>query len=208
MGLANEVQVGRFSHLLERLLSMKGELATQQLAPELLPVLCLENDRPEWAALANERLCYGGGAQGAVAGEFAAVQLVNPPTGDTLMVLDRMIISPFSADSLSFGAINTLFSGGGVSLGNTAFRDGRLTQGVDTTRGIVASQTSVGFPMTGVMSINPVAANLLPIDMPFPYVMQPGRGIGVAVAAVNVALIVAFFWRERKLEASEASIGS
>lgn len=205
MALMNEIQVGRYKQLLEQLLAMKGEIATQQLSPELLPVLVLGNDRPEWAALAGERLCVGGAQAAAVAAENVTIQLMNIPTSSVIITLEGIQVSPHQTGLHLYGNWDTLASGGAAASASYGNRDGRFARGAQATQGVVYTYHQVGSPITDVLGrLSWGSANALaPLWLPMPYVLTPGRGFAITCNTVNVALTCTFLWRERKLEPSE-----
>lgn len=201
MSLMNEVQIGRYKQLLEQLLSMKGEIAVQQLSPELLPVLVLGDDRPEWSALSGERLAFGGIAQAGVAAERSTIQLMNLPTSTSIVTLERLWVRVATAGEVFMGHLDTLVSGSGAAAGAYGFRDGRFPRGSQASAAQVFSFHDAANPITanlwrGVIGTTSTAINL-------PVVLTPGRGFAVCCTTVNVAMYVSFMWRERKFETSE-----
>lgn len=208
MAMQNEVQVGRYQHLLERLLSMKGEIAQQQLAPEILPILVLESERPEWKALANERLCVGGAFAAATVGQFSVVQLWNPAPARTLVVVDSLIVNPQQAGFILLSHWDTGASGGSAVAGSRGFRDGRLPRGGASTAALTFGYTNAARPGTSIASLYFSAAPFNSQVIPLSFVLTPGRGLAVESVVVNNAISAYFNWRERKIEDSEASVGT
>ena len=51
-----EAYIHRYNELVKKLLGAKGGEPMHELAAELLPVLILESDRPEWAIYKGELL--------------------------------------------------------------------------------------------------------------------------------------------------------
>lgn len=202
----NEVQIGRYQHLLERLLALKGEISAQQLSPELIPVLNLGNDRPEWAALGNEHLAWGRGAQAAVAGERSAVLLWNRTTSGALGIIRDVFIYPASAMNVQIGW-GPEVAGGGYSQAASGFRDARIGQGATAAALLCYNYRQVGSPITSVLwqssLFNSTTTHIPNLDI----VLPPGTALYVAGAADNTSITVCFVWRERKLEPQEDTLG-
>lgn len=89
MAVFNEIDEGGLNAILTTRLGMPGGSPAPSLAPEIMPQLVLENDRPEWGWAKGEMRCSGyfdvaaGGA-----GVFGYVQFYNPPTSNSIVTID------------------------------------------------------------------------------------------------------------------------
>ena len=204
MALFNEIQVGRYSALLQRLFAIKGAAPSPQLSSEIMPTFPLEVDRPEWKYLANERLCWGVGAQAAVAGERSHVQLVNPTQSSALMVIERLLIAPTGGTTVRIGHMDSPMSGGGVAQAASGFRDSRLARGSQVSSGQVWTGSDAAVLVTSQLHNVGFTGTPNPgFVMEHSIVLTPGTGLGLACFTVNIPLSVNFAWRERKLEPDE-----
>lgn len=206
--MMGEVQVGRYKALLENLLAMKGDIAVQQLGPELLPVLNLGNDRAEWAALAGERLCWGFGQRAAVAGDNPHVGLFNLPSSTSIVTVEKVYCKPSTSPrTIRIGHRDTLFSGGGAAQVNHGNRDSRFSRGAQNSEAVIYTLTQVGVLIDAHLWCFDVRSNAEPLVLDVPVVLAPGSGLVVAVTEVNTTLTACFSWRERKVEPSEERLG-
>lgn len=94
MALANEILVGRFSGILHKLLSMKEGAPSPQLSPEIMPVIALEVDRPEYDFLAGVRRGSSAASyQSSAAGKFGQFSIRNPSGSGLLAVISNIAVS-------------------------------------------------------------------------------------------------------------------
>jgi len=196
----NDIQIGRLSGMLHKLLGITEGAPVPTLAPELIATIPLEVDRPEWAFLGGESLCYGGGAQGAVAGEMSHVQLLNRSPG-VLAVLERVDINMTANGTVYYGHEDAVFPGGSVQV-SSGFRDSRKARGTGVTACECWTQTDAGVLIDTVLGKHPVLGYGLLTLYPN-IILTPSKGFAVACTTVNVSLYVTFYWRERMLEKSE-----
>ncbi len=202
MALFNEIQVGRFSALLQKLCSIKGAAPSPQLAGEIIPTLPLEVDRPEWKYLAGERLCWGGGQVAAVAGEKGAIQIVNRWAG-TLAVVDRIQIGGTTAGTVYYvGRRGSIMPGGSTQLAS-GFRDFRNPDGSDQSTLQIWSNTSAASLIETIYIRCRLNAQTLPYCLEGPWVVTPGSSLIIQDSVVNQIVTANFFWRERKIELDE-----
>lgn len=199
MALFNEIQVGRFNAVLHKLFDMKEGAPSPQVASEIMPVITLESDRPEWAFLANERLCYGGSAQNAVAGELSHIQLLNRSSDALVVVKEIRVQSPGGATFLTIGNVDAVFPGASVQL-SSGFTDSRLSRTANRTAAQIWRQTNAASLLDNAL-YNFYSDGYHRLT--FPIVLTANRGIGVRTTSVNEILGVQFVWTERFIEDSE-----
>jgi len=204
--MVNEVQVGRFNGILHKLFSMKEGAPSPTLAPDIIPVLPLEVDRPEWAFLGGVRLGGGGTRVGPVAGQLPQLQLYNPAGSNTLVVVTKVIVS--SATAVAATEIRTGFGRAPLasSSGNLGPRDGRnapLVGVIPTTAQLrlttAVAVPSIFFPLAFII----LPANPFPLELEPNVILDPDSGYTVFSSLANSDLAVGFEWYERSLEASE-----
>lgn len=89
MAQYNEILTGALSQVLAKRLGMQTGTPAPTLAPEIMPVVSVEADRPEWKALANEGYFGAGGAVAAGgAGTFSRVLMINPASSGVIAVIE------------------------------------------------------------------------------------------------------------------------
>lgn len=198
----NEIQAARYSSALHKLLGIGEGAPVPTLAPELIATLALEVDRPEWKYLAGERLCAGGGADAAVAGENSHVAMVNPLQSQAIIVIERVIMVPSGATSLYTGqAVRP--SGAGTAQLGSGFLDQRWPLGSGVTTGQVWTKTQAGVAVVTTMDRRPAVAGNAERIIDYPIVLPPGGCHMVAAVTVNTTLTVNYIWRERNIEPTE-----
>lgn len=202
--MQNEIQVGRYSAMLHKLLQMKEGAPSPTLATDIFPTISLEVDRPEWKFLGGEMICSGWGAKAAAAGEYGNVVLENPTGSGALVVLERIGISiatagqveafPLYSSAVSaLAAVSTRFaadlrwanpSGSFFKTSVAMIRQGNLSP--------ISGGFAYFYPLANTTSL---------FDLGF--VLSPGTAVSIRAATVNIAMRVWFRWRERVLEQSE-----
>lgn len=111
MAQFNEIDEGGLNQLLVRRLGMKTGSPAPTIAPELMPNITLENDRPEWGYLKGEMWCAGNFTVPLVAGQFGYVQFNNPVSSRSICTI-RHIENVFPGDVfVSRAAYSTLAVG-------------------------------------------------------------------------------------------------
>jgi len=200
MGLFNEINVGRFNAVLHKMLSMKEGAPAPQLSGDIIPTLCLEGDRPEWAYLGGEHLCWGGSGQFAVAGEVSHIHLFNP-SPNTLVVVEAIMVTAPSADTfISFGPKDSLLAT--PTLVASGFRDARLGRANQLTAAKAYRDTSAATQLDAA-TFSFYLGQSRPLVFPCAYILTENTGVCVQDTTANNTISCTFLWRERRLEESE-----
>src|SRR2546427_1167001 len=87
-----EAYIHRYNELVKKLLGAKGGEPMTELASELLPVIILEQERPEFAIYKSELLWFCAVAQGAVALNNSHIGVRNPPGSGLIVRLEAFAI--------------------------------------------------------------------------------------------------------------------
>ena len=96
----NEIQVGRYNRLLQKLMSMKGGAPAPQLGGDIDAGITLESDRPEWQFLAGEFRAMGTTFKAADAANLSTVGLFNGNSTGVIGILEGVIVtSPNAAQA-------------------------------------------------------------------------------------------------------------
>lgn len=202
MAIFNEILTGSLANILSKRLGMQTGSPSPSLAPEVMPVIALEVDRPEWSALGYEARCGGSISVAAAAGFFSGFRLINPTGSNTLAVVEM-----FQVQSAAVVTVETyqqqlpLLIG---TAGTSTPLDTRLPSGAVTKNSVCSlSGDNTGFvPAIAGKRVWRVPANSLdPISLPI--VLKPGTSIEFAGATVNTLVAGGIYWRERALVQGE-----
>jgi hypothetical protein len=200
--MVNEIQVGRVNAILTKLLSMKEGSPSPVLAPEVLPVVVLENDRPEYVFLGGGKLCAGGLEQAAVALERPFVQLFNPVGSGVLLVVHYAKFESTTTQQIQVGLSRTPATTNPA--GAAGPRDLRgVAIGSLGVVGQMRSQTSTLAQPAFYLIYDHVHVNFEPGFLPFPIILDPGSGLLISGTTNATNMRASFAWTERALESSE-----
>jgi len=203
VGVYNEIQVGRFNRLIQKLLSMKGRATMNIMSPELQAVLPLFHG-PEDRYLEGWNEFGHGGQVVAPGGAIAAKRLRNPVGSNALILVTKVSFGNVLADQ---PFINRFFTS--LDLNNNPFtgalydiRTGQAAASV----GIISTQTgAAGSPgatiWQGVIPANGYIEAFNEEDQFFP--ILPGDSLSIYSNAVTQSPFITMMWRERFLEDSE-----
>lgn len=200
----NEIQVGRYSDILHKLLGITEGSPTPTLAPDLIATVALESDRPEWAYLGNERLCWGQVTPLPVAGERSQVSIHNV-TANSIVVVERVWITTGANLTFFMGHLDTPPSGGGAALGNFGFRDSRWQRGNQVTAANVYSAVGAAITNDADFMLRRVPANQENY-FELPIVLTNGFGLGIMTFTTATSFSAGFLWRERVLTRNESKV--
>lgn len=195
----SKIEVGRYSELLRKLLSMKGvEQVSGELSPEISPVFILESERPEWEFLKNEKLMSSVFGLSAVAAQNSVYRLRNPAASGVVAVI--------SAFMLSVGVASEVLAERDDDNGNlgtvlpTVSRDTRLP--VLNASALIASQgNNVALSGEAWWTAQILADTSIPQLLTF--VLSEGQEIDLLTINVNVRIRGWVHWRERRLDVLE-----
>lgn len=207
MARFNEILVGRFNRGLQKLLSIKGEAVSPQLATEIIPVLPLPlGDEyrylDSWAQFARMIGIAAGGAA-----TQAALMLRNPVGSNVMAVVTKAIFNNGAAG----GDTAQLFHAGGnlADLANNLSVVGGAERFDARGPVVPASHLSWGVPngqFSGgilILSFNLVQGTSIELLNRHEVVLAPGDTIEIIDATANTACTLGLWWRERYLEESE-----
>lgn len=192
------INTARYSSILGRFLGMGGtEGPASELGAEISPVFVLENDRPEWLYLGNERMMGGLGGIGPGAGQ-STVRYRNPVGSGVIAVFTEI-----SYSSLAASICNLQIGGDLADLATPSApypTDARLLFTIAGGAVIVSVENaaSVGNGIDGAY----VAANTQYRFVVTPLILTPGSHFDVSCSA-PATIRVASRWRERELTTYE-----
>lgn len=199
MAVFNEIQVGRYNRLLQKLLSMKGGPPAPSLAGEIIAEIPLFHGVENRYLEGWERFGFFGSIAAAV-GVNSFGRLRNPPGSNVIAVLESLTGRNVTTQGLTFGAgPTTTVIAGEASAGSIEGR-GR------TSSAMLASISTnlVALPIR-TFRVQPAAAVSIEFILTEnqEFVLVPGTALEVATFNPNEGLTFGCTWRERFLEDSE-----
>lgn len=209
----NEIQTGRFGRILQGILAIRDKNPSGVIAPEIVPALVLENDRPEWAYLGNERLCASAFpfAAGGV-GFYGEVYLTNPTGSNCLAVLEEI-------EFLQTGTSAVQFELGQMSTPNASPSVGTFVCVTTDTRdasNIAGSALQTSCRVEGHYTATPSANRAIRYAMSrtntdakmarfqrIDQILTPGTQMILTCITANTEFLCSWKWRERAIEETE-----
>jgi len=201
----NEILVGRYNRMLQRLLSMKGGPPAPQLASEIQPQMDVEALPVELRFLLGWHLYQTTVQQLASAANASGVQVRNPLTSGAVAVITSLQIQVGSGE-----IIDITESFGGITPDLTNVFTGTR---VDSRAKLNSILVPSSFAPAADLGL-PIFAAVIPISQnPYEFInkeydaipMFPGHALRVVGSGLNVDLRVHFKWRERAIEEGEVS---
>lgn len=191
------INSSRYQEKVRAILGLSGENPIPTI-DELLQVLVIENDRPEWGFAGHETLAGFFVTQALVAGQFSFVALVNRPSSGMLIVVEA--IQSVTDANLFVTAAGDVAAGAPFLVGETASTSGSSRDSRTPTPNSVA-----GFRSTGSNVVTPWFGPIAAFHadnhrMQLPCILLPDSAIIVVGAVAAAAVSAGFQWRERPLE--------
>lgn len=212
--MSSPINVVRWQNKLRAMLGVRGENPVPSVA-ELVPVIVVEEDRPEWGYAGQERrFATANLSQGGFGGEFGYIVLINPVgTGIVATVECVCNTTSFQGAILKLGALDPVTEAEFVARATvTAGLDSREHDG--TTMPNSALVTSVG-TIAGALPRNPhyflgLGAANQPApssytDFGYRAILAPGSWLAIEGAVVATAISGWFRYRERAQERGKPS---
>lgn len=204
---------GRFGRLVQALFNLNQPLTLGQALPDVMPVIDIEQPRPEMEIFSGNDLAHGWGNATAVAA-FPSVALLNPENSGRVVIITG-ITAAFSIVNQT-AVLTTCDASSWIAVAGTtvsaerAFRDTRRTINPTTSfPAAVLAQRST----TLAGALQQFARHFIPpvetveISEACPIVLAPDRGLVVTSdAAISANLACQFTWRERSLGQQELSV--
>lgn len=204
-----QIETGRFSSLLRRMLGMAGQVEVSgELSPEISPVLLLEGPTAEWAYLKGLRLSAASAEIGASVGNIGGWRLRNPVDSGAIAVLEGTL---FTVDTSSIRVVLTLGQETVdlASIAETTVRDSRWgPSGVTGRNALILSTQALAAPPgqdRGLYNSRMIAAAEAGYEVPV--VLMPGDAVDGATVGTNIAIQLSLWWTERALPRLELATG-
>lgn len=197
--MANFDHIGEFGldQLLAKRLTTPGGSVSPTVAPELFPVITLENDRPEWGFIKGERLYQRRIFMTAVGAQYNTLQLFVPLASRTIAVVEE----------IKTGNTNAVEIGRGVADGGLAGWTGQIIRSRDM-RVSSGSQCELSSNTNALRPVITGFFDRLSLDQAStkqPYILggRSGDALFIASIVVNQSLDVTVTWRERGAQPGE-----
>jgi len=193
--LPGEAYIHRYNELVKKLTGAKGGEPMHELAAELLPVIILEQERPEFAIYKGELLWFQQITRGASVGNFSHIGVRNPASSGLIVTLEQFSINTAALVDVAVFAHAPVQPGATVAL--TIQRDFRAK---GTPGAVVISfvnATLVG-AQCGELEVPP---GMVPVSLPV--VLGENNEILFAPTGQNAPIQGWFIGRERPFETSE-----
>jgi hypothetical protein len=177
------------------------DIDVSSIAPELLPVIALQVDRPEWLLHLGELPLSLGILQALNAAQNSAAQIRNPPGSNTIVMVDEVEVSMTAAGEV-FASVQQISAADMTTLAGTNI--GRDTRS-GSSRGMaqVSSQNNVA--TTNIIRRIQNGSGLPWVWRNLGVILAPGSALQVSTGSVNESLSVSFVWRERRVRPEELS---
>lgn len=197
----NQLLASSFADFARRRFGEDIELSA--LAPEILPTLGLQFDRPDWGFLFSELLVSTSLVQPLNAAQVSACQLRNPAGSNVVAIVEAIDISVNSVNDIAIGHLLNQVDLATPGNGNVV-RDARWVQGgASTNQGIcVGSRANLGAANANLILQVSLTANT-PFTFRSPLVLAPNATLRVATIFNNTGLTASFHWRERRVRPDE-----
>jgi hypothetical protein len=204
MARFNEILVGRYNRLIQKLFGMKGDASLFQFSTEMMAVLPMfigaENRYLEqW-----DRFSFGIQQIG-VAAVVSTLKLRNPVGSNVIVVFEKITGTTAGADPNFTLQSGTDQSDGAtivplVAAQNLDSRSSRLSTLIASRSGVAAPPSQVAWASVAVNALAPY--EFIGTDIQ-ELTLNPGRSLQLVSTNANVTLNATFLWRERLLEESE-----
>lgn len=198
----NEILTGRFNRFMQKLLSMKGPAALNELGSVLNPSISVFSGVENRYLESWNRFSLATGPTGA-AGQQSGVRLRNPPGSNVLGVVEKILV--FASGTATTALVGLGPIGGNLTTVLTGQRlDARTIYGTGAI--VPSSDTTTGGPLSPQIGLAQMAPNVSYDLIQYEnqeIALLPGDALQVTCLQLAQQITVWYEWRERALEDSE-----
>jgi hypothetical protein len=198
----NEILVGRFARGIQKLFGIKGEAPVASLSGEMMLTHQLQNGAENRYLEGWERFGFMLNS-GALAASRSAVRLRNPPGSNIIGVVEKisfiLAASDFPTLTLDSGQADFSTFRQGIRFDPRHRANSLLNISSTTNAGVISSNQLFQGATNGTNVIDIIVSEGQELTL------LPNDALTVWCAAVNLAISVSFWWRERFLEEPERS---
>lgn len=207
----NEILTGELGEILADRLAMQGGQPAPTLAPEIIPTLPLEVDRPEWVYLGGGRLWGSAVLQVGAAGEQTIGAIENPAGSGIIAVFEQIMTNVNTTSRVRLSSTRTYTATGLDDTHLAIPRDTRQWLDLPTAASpdsalLIRSGDVVGGIMPGVTNYLHIFASPAGTESkpyPGPIVLVPGTALLWETDTNNIQVHMSLTWRERKAQKGE-----
>jgi len=207
MARFNEILVGRYNRMLQKLLSMKGGPPCPQLATEIAPNISLFNGAENrylegWNRIGGRISALG------VAANLSAGRLLNPAGSGVIAVVEKASVQASAAASVQLTVERPAGAGFPLVGSQMPFDSrnqtlaGSAVGGVCLVQGKNNNPTLFGIIVGSFGLLTGTQLELIQTDIQ-EIPLLPGDSLDMTLSVVNTNIDVTYWWRERVLEESE-----
>jgi len=198
----NQIQGGRWDRLLRTFFPIKEKSIAPVLAPELVGYVTVQEWEPDMFWARGERLAWMTVGRAAVVAEFVYFQLFNPNGSGSLVMFEKLWLFSPTAPIIEIRYLTGALSGG-IRVA-TGPRDQRFANvpNIGATVAQMSHRTTGAAIGTASSAQVQLEAGVMK-EIEFSAIIPPNESILIASQALNVALSVTPFWRERPVEGTE-----
>lgn len=200
MAIYNEILVGRYARMLQKLFGIKGTVPTKQLAGEIAPAFPLFNGVENRYLETWDRFAVGAFVGAGGVGTHAAARLRNAANSNVVGIIEKLAFWNLLADTPFISLAPGLADLPIPSAGSI-----RLDPRGRSNPSLIFSSGTAAAPATTTMQISQPAGVTVDLilfeDHEIP--ILPGDSVTFFANILNQSLNFAIIWRERFLEESE-----
>lgn len=209
------IEVGRYGQILGRLLNIADRNPSGDIAPEIVPTLQLEGNRPEWAFLGGMRNCASGASISAGgASTTVEIYLTNPTGSNALAIFEECTMLARTTGYVTYIAGQMLTPNTSPNVGTFASvaQDGRdpaniagsALQTACRVEGHITASSSSNRAISYVEQFQAASGAVFPpVKIDGCYVLVPGTQLVFYYSNQNVQGAYTLRWRERELTLQE-----
>jgi hypothetical protein len=195
----NELLAARYNDFISALLGLQEQEGVRTVAPEMMPVMIAEGERPEHSFLKAEKKAWGGTTSPAVAAQFSLIQLLNPTGSNLIVTVEKASVGLAAAGQVRAGILfprGTVLTNdqGNVGARDTRWLDPASISGKVAVK-ILTDSTAAPSIYAGGPTYRIPAGQMLELGKDV--ILLPGYSYLLQHTTVNVAMDGAFEWRER-----------
>jgi len=193
----NQLLASSFADFIRR--RFGEDVLLSAIAPELIPVIALQMDRPEWSWLLGESPLALALQQPLNAAQNSAFQIRNPPGSNVLVMVDEAEVAPGASAEVALCVQQVSAADMTTLAGTNVGRDTRL--GGNRGIAVVSSQNNVA--VTNLIRRALLLAQTTWVWRNLGVALAPGSSLQVVTFTNNINLDGSFSWRERRVRPEE-----
>ena len=190
------IQTGNVGIKLIEAFQIKGKSIAPTLGDVIHPVVVVEDlVSSSWYNQIVERPCGGGTEFVPTVGQFASIEIFNPPTSGVVAIVDKFLVTPSGPSG--WLAVPDLNNPGTVVPAVNTYRDTIHFPPAQRPACDIRTKTSVALPGANTILQGRVAATVQTLVENVGMILGPGSLLAIYLNVVTLTTTVSFNWRER-----------